>query len=67
MDIPVVELNFFNKKMKVLVDFLFVSSDLLIFFIKKLFLKFFAFSSALVKKVSVFCEVYLLAIRYFST
>ncbi len=38
MDIPVVESNFFNKKLQVLVDFLFVSSGLLIFyFIKFLF------------------------------
>jgi hypothetical protein len=63
MDIPAVELNVFNKKiMQVLVDFLFVSSGLLIFLFKIL-----VFSSALVKKESVFCEVYLLAIRSFGT
>jgi hypothetical protein len=32
MDIPAVELNVFNIKMQVLVDFLFVSSGLLIFY-----------------------------------
>lgn len=35
MDIPVVELNVFNKKLQVLVDFLFVSSGLLNYFFIK--------------------------------
>jgi hypothetical protein len=60
-----VELNLFNKKMQELVDFLFVSSGLLIILFYFILLIF--FSSTLVKKESVFCEVYLLAIRYFGT
>jgi hypothetical protein len=67
MDIPVVELNVFNKKMQVLVDFLFVSSGLLIILFYFILLNFFVFSSARVKTESVFCEVYLLAIRSFAT
>jgi len=58
---------FLIKKLQVLVDFLFVSSGLLIFFLKKFFVKLFVFSSARVKTESVFCEVYLLAIRSFGT
>jgi len=54
------------KKLQVLVDFLFVSSGLLILFFKK-FVNFLVFSSARVKTESVFCEVYLLAIRSFGT